>query len=261
MGYFQMFDFGRKAFVATLLAGVAAPAFAADLPDPVIVDPAPVVYGGWYLRGHIGMSNQFLDGLESPDFLLPLEHTFLDKGDFSSAPIMGVGIGYKFNDYLRGDIGVEYRGAADFNALDRAAWGDGSSFTNEYSGKKSEWLLLANAYADLGTYYGITPYVGAGIGTSRIEISNFRDINEINSGGGYADATSAWNFAWALHAGVGIQATERMTIDLGYSYVNLGDAETGPIYNFDPARAPASSMTFKDIASHDLKLGVRYSLN
>lgn len=257
-----MHNIGMKALAATLLAGVAAPAFAADPVDPVVevIDQTAVI-GGWYLRGHIGMSNQFVDALESPDFLVPLEHTFLDDADFSSAPIMGLGIGYKFNDYLRGDIGVEYRGAADFDALDRAAWGDGTSFTNEYSGKKSEWLLLANAYADLGTYYGITPYVGAGIGASRVEIANFRDINEIKNGGGYADATSTWNFAWALHAGLGIQATERMIIDLGYSYVNLGDATTGPIYNFDPALTPASGITFKDIASHDLKLGVRYSLN
>ncbi len=258
-----MHDIGMKALAAALLAGVAAPAFAADPVDPVVEVIEQPAFGGWYLRGHIGMSNQFVDRLESPDFSLPLEHTFLDEGTFSSAPIMGVGIGYKFNDYLRGDIGVEYRGAADFSALDRATWGGGTppSFTNDYSGKKSEWLLLANAYADLGTYYGITPYVGAGIGASRIEISNFRDINEINNGGGYANSTSTWNFAWALHAGLGIQATERVTIDLGYSYVNLGDAETGPIYNFDPAIDPASAITFKNIASHDLKLGVRYSLN
>lgn len=257
-----MFDFGRKAFIAALLAGVAAPAFAADLPDPVIVDPVPVVYGGWYLRGHIGMSNQSLGSLESEQFENPalLEHTWLDDGDFSSAPIFGAGIGYQFNDYLRGDISVEYRGAADFNALDKAVFGPGDFFTNEYSAKKSEWLMLANAYADLGTFYGVTPYLGAGIGASRNTISNYRDVNTMRAGGGYAETASMWNFAWALHAGVGFKATDRMTIDLGYSYVNLGDAKTGTFYNYSPTEPTATGITFKDLASHDLKLGVRYSL-
>ena len=40
------------------------PARAADMPMPYI--PAPVVeeYGGWYLRGYIGMSNQQFKGLD-----------------------------------------------------------------------------------------------------------------------------------------------------------------------------------------------------
>lgn len=261
-----MRNFGRNAFIAALLVGVSAPVYAADMPEPVIEEVAVPVYGGWYLRGHLGMSNQRLGRLDSVLFENPaiIEHTWLDKGGFSSAPIMGLGVGYKFNDFLRGDIGVEYRGAADFNALDRVTWqpgGPSDTYTNNYSGKKSEWLLLANAYADLGTFYGVTPYLGAGIGASRNTISHFRDINDINGGGGYANSTSKWNFAWALHAGVGFQATERMTIDLGYSYVDLGDAATGSIHNLDPRYGSSTGIAFKDITSHDLKLGVRYSLN
>lgn len=253
---------GKKAFAAALLASVTAPAFAADMPEPVIEIEQPS-YGGWYLRGHIGMSNQRIKRLESVLFEDPAitEHTWLEKGNFSSGPTFGAGVGYKFNDFLRGDINVEYRGATDFAALDRVRFGAAAPYTNDYSAKKSEWLLMANAYADVGTFYGITPYLGAGIGASRNTISDFRDINNINGGGGYANTTSKWNFAWALHAGVGIQATERMTIDLGYSYVNLGDARTGTIYNFDPALGSSAGITFKDITSHDLKLGVRYSLN
>lgn len=259
-----MFDFGRKAFIAALLAGVTAPAFAADLPDPVIVDPIPVVYGGWYLRGHIGMSNQQLGDLNSVLFENPaiLEHSWPHEGKFASAPIFGGGIGYQFNDFLRGDISVEYRGASDFNATDFVRYGGPNNFyTNDYSAKKTEWLMLANAYADVGTFYGITPYVGAGIGASRNTISGFRDVNVERSGAGYAGDASQWNFAWALHAGLGVKATERMTIDLGYSFVNLGDARTGTFYNDDPAVAGAEGFKFNNITSHDLKLGVRYSLN
>lgn len=256
---------GRKVIAAVLLAGVGAPVYAADLPDPVIVDPIIPAYGGWYLRGHIGMSNQRLRGFESPLFAVPEVHEFTNKGEFDSAPIFALGIGYQYNDYLRGDLTVEYRGGSEFRAADRLIAEPGDPWTtNDYAARKSEWLMLANAYADLGTYYGITPYIGAGIGTSRNTISGFRDINYTTNGGGYAPTTSKWNLAWALHAGLGIKATERMTVDLGYSYVNLGDAWTGSIINDIPGNFPPPGnpgITFKDLTSHDLKLGVRYSLN
>ncbi len=265
-----MFDFARKALFAALLASVAMPAIAADYYDPP-VEVAPAI-GGWYIRGHIGMSNQDFDGLTSNLYNDPAITDFgwFDEGGFASAPIFGGGVGYKFNDYLRGDLTVEYRGKSDFNALDWKTIDDGvpatnDTTTNDFNAKKSEWLFLANAYADVGTFYGITPYLGAGIGASNNKISNFRDINELSSGAARAEEDTKWNLAWALHAGLGIQATERLMVDLGYSFVSLGDAQTGPLVNDDPLFNPDPAFndgfTFNDLYSHDLKLGVRYSLN
>jgi opacity protein-like surface antigen len=253
-----MYGFARKALCAALLAGVAGPALAADyIEEPIEV----VAVGGWYIRGYIGMSNQFFDGLES-DLFPTTGFGWYDDGGFGSAPIAGGGVGYEFNDYLRGDITVEWRGKADFYALDFID--DGSITTNEYTAKKSELVFMANGYYDFGDFYGITPYVGAGIGASYNTISHFRDVNIINGGGAYADDNSEWNFAWALHTGLGFQATERMTIDFGYSFISLGDAETGTLENDDGSSFPSGeneSIKFNDIYSHDFKLGVRYSLN
>jgi opacity protein-like surface antigen len=249
---------------AALLGGITSPAMAADPyypPEEVV----PVVsYGGWYLRGHIGMSNQDLKRLDSDLFQDPFitDYGWHDEGGFGSAPIFGGGIGYRLNDYLRGDLTAEYRGKSDFNALDWVELSDGRAFTNDYRAKKSEWLFMANAYADLGTFSGITPYVGAGLGASYNTISHFRDINIINGGGAYADKDSQWNLAWALHAGLGIQATERVTVDFGYSFVSLGDARTKQLMNDDPDYTLANDgFRFKDLTSHDLKVGLRYALN
>src|SRR5690349_15153029 len=128
-----MYGFARKALLAALVAGVAGPAFAADLYEPIEV--VPEVVGGRYIRGHIGMSNEFFDGLESDLFDGPFEHGWYDEGGFASAPIFGGGIGYQFNDTLRGDITVEWRGKSDFYALDWVDSGPGVR-TNEYTGKK-----------------------------------------------------------------------------------------------------------------------------
>ena len=260
-----MLKFWKKALFAALLAGVAGPAMAADpyYPPPEEEIPPPPVYGGWYIRGHIGMSNQRFKGLDSSLYDNPaiIEYGWHDRGGFDSAPIYGGGVGYKFNDYLRGDLTVEYRGKSDFDALDYVTT-QLSTTTNDFRAKKSELLLLANAYADVGNFHGVTPYVGVGIGASRNTISSFRDINIINGGGGYAGTAHKWNLAWALHAGLGIEVTDRTTIDLGYSFVSLGDARTGQFFNDDPLfDIPNDGFQFNDIYSHDLKLGVRYSLN
>ena len=77
-----MFRIAGKALFAVLLAGGAAPAIAADDYEPPV--EVPEVVGGWYIRGYIGMSNQFFDGLES-ELCSPRALLFrlADEGGFS----------------------------------------------------------------------------------------------------------------------------------------------------------------------------------
>ncbi|MCT8971747.1 outer membrane protein [Microbaculum marinisediminis] len=240
---------------AMAMTGVAR---AADVPIVPYVEPVPV--GGWYLRGYIGMSNQQLGKLDNVLFT-PGTVEFLDSGGFDAAPIYGIGVGYEFNEWFRADLTGEYRGKASFTALDRYDFNgdniwDGS---NDYSANKYEWLLMANAYVDLGTWWGITPYVGGGIGASRNTISNFQDINTPNGGVAYAPSASKWNFAWALHAGAGWEVTQNVTVDLGYRYVDLGDGETGDIVGYNGLNTVNNPMIFDSLTSHDVHLGVRYA--
>ncbi len=266
MGSYTKFSLAMAAVAVS-----ASVAGAADIIEPPIYQApeiTPQIGGAWYLRGDIGMSNQRLHGgLSNVLFATTDALEFLDPGTFSSAPTFAVGVGYQFSPWLRGDLTAQYRGKADFSALDRysdpTVDADPTTFegTNDYSAKKSEWLLLANAYVDLGTWQGITPYVGAGIGGSRNTISSFRDINVPNLGVAYGGADSKWNLAWALHAGLGYQITERLTLDLGYSYLNLGDAQSGDIIAFDGTNNVNNPMIFNELTSHDFKFGLRYSFN
>ena len=264
-----MFKLGKLLAAGTVIAVAAVvPAFAADLYEPPVIEyipPAPV-YGGWYLRGHIGMSNQQVKRLDNVLFTEPGVNDFqIRDKNFEAGPTFAIGAGYKVNNYLRVDGIVEYRGEVGFHGLDTWVDGGGNARFNNYTAKKSEWLLMANAYADLGDFYGVVPYVGAGIGASRNTIHSFRDAGFDPATNrptlAYADAASKWNLAWALHAGVGIKATDRMTIDLGYSYLNLGDAQSGDIVAFDGTNNVNNPMHFRNITSHDFKLGVCYSLN
>jgi len=233
---------------------------AADLP---MLPPPPIEeYGGWYLRGDIGMSNQRLKGLELVGVDPADTFEWLDRGGFDSAPIFGVGIGYRHNSWFRWDITGEYRGKAHFTALDRYDTGSTGTFdgTNEYTAKKSELLFLFNAYLDLGTWKSITPFVGAGIGASRNTISNFRDINTPTAGVAYANDHSKWDLAWAVYAGLAYEVTPNFTIELAYRYLDLGDAKSGDIIDFTGTNNINNPVTFKRITSHDLKFGVRMAL-
>jgi len=253
---------------AVLISVASLPANAADIVDaqfdPVVYDP-PVIVGGWYLRGYIGMTNQRHKGLDSLAIQNALntpamEYQWLDRGSFSSSGLVGGGVGFALNQWLRGDVTVEYRMPSKFTALDTFInQGTGLSNVNDYRARKSELLFLANAYADLGLYGAITPYVGAGIGTSRNTISGFVDHNP-QTGVSLTGAThSQWQLAWALHAGIGVDLNERTTLDVGYSFTHLGNARTGAISSNDGV--DYDPFTFRNLHSHDIKVGLRYRFN
>ena len=172
---------------------------------------------------------------------------------------VGAGVGYKFNDWLRADLTGEYRGKANFHGFDIAHF-PGATGSDEYRASKSEWLGLANVYLDLGTWWCITPFIGAGIGGSYNTISNFMDINTPTGGVAYGATASKWNFAWAAHAGLSYKVNNQLTLEFAYRYVNLGDAMSGDLVTYTGTNSVYNPMEFRNITSHDLRFGVRWML-
>jgi opacity protein-like surface antigen len=247
-----------KCIKTSLIAGaaamtIAAPAGAADMPLPVYkAAPVAVQTGGWYLRGDIGMTNQQVDEVTSPAFTSAV--TVLQQ-DVSSGMLAGLGIGYQFNNWFRADFTGEYRGGTTFRGLD--TYGAGS---NDYYGTKSEWLFLANAYIDLGTWWCFTPFVGAGIGYSQNTIDNWRDQNNQFGATAYADKNSQWEMAWALHAGIAYKVNPNFTAEFAYRYVNLGDFASGDMIGYNGQNASYNPINLNGVTSHDFKLGLRWNL-
>lgn len=252
---------GRLKLVALVGAAVVALPAAALAAD--MAAPAPISIGGsWYLRGHVGLAAQSVDHLDNALFAGTTNFRWLDKGSFDAAPIAGAGIGYALNDHFRFDLTAEYRGKASFSALD--AYGPGNvgpptDGSNQYTAKKSELTFLANAYWDIITLGGITPYVGGGIGASYNTISDFRDVNTPNNGVAYGANHSQWAFAWAGHAGVSMKVTENLTLDFGYSYTDLGDAQSGDLTTYQGTNNVVNPMIFKHLTSQDFKLAARWN--
>ncbi len=285
---------------ATLMtAGMASgAAIAADFPQvidvPQIVEPprAVAVGGGWYLRGDVGVSvhndaefyNRTLFD-HNPQRPVPggmYIDTQLDEG-----VSIAVGAGYRFNNYFRVDATAEFRGSIGFQVVDKYDYitteqvcvggydhtgtciqgGTQTNTTirnNFYRGSLNSQVYMANAYADFGTFGKLTPFIGAGIGGARHSISGVRDIDPGGlDGGAYTlGKSSNWDLAYALHAGVGFKATDSLTLEVGYRYLNLGDAEGQDFTEVQPCPCtPAGTFDghdLKSIDSHDVRVGMRW---
>ncbi len=240
---------------AAAIMTMAGPVLAAERlpPAPVfpdIAESAPADIGsGWYLRGDIGYvdPNQVKEGRigeATPPFdILRVEETWS----------VGVGAGYRFTDWLRADVTVDHRFDADLLARN-----SGSGYTRGYSTETASLGVttgLVNVYADLGTWYGITPYVGAGVGVSRTEIRDY--VSRIT----FLDGTYAAPFsyqgkvtnqlAWALMAGIAVDLSQGFKLDLGYRYVHLGEAQT-KLDRFNVGTK------IEEIDAHELRVGLRW---
>jgi opacity protein-like surface antigen len=114
--------------VATLAINTGTQATAADYDPPIFIEEAPEwvpveIGSGWYLRGDVNYAfkKSYKDTRISVDDSL-FDNNYLGLGeigpvDFFGAeekrwPVTGsVGVGYRFSDYIRGDLNIGYLGS------------------------------------------------------------------------------------------------------------------------------------------------------
>ncbi|MBN9002210.1 MAG: porin family protein, partial [Rhizobiales bacterium] len=62
-----------------------------------------------------------------------------------------------------------------------------------------------------------------------------------------------------LHAGLAYRVNQNMTVELAYSYLNLGTGVTGSGASFDGTVTNGRPFQLRDLTSHDIRLGVRWT--
>ncbi len=222
------------------LVGLGRAALAADLlPPPPVIEPAPPAaeFGGWYLRGDVGLSTNSssidLENVPNPlatGFYSAAATQSFNNTSLSSSMLFDFGVGYQVNAWLRGDITLEYRDGGHFQSM--YTLNDSTTntqYADFYRGDTSSLIGLANVYADVGTWYGITPFVGGGIGFARNSLYGVTDqgLVTVNGGatgpsGGYFGNGVSSSFAWALMAGFDFDVTQNLKLEVGYRYLNYG---------------------------------------
>jgi opacity protein-like surface antigen len=232
--------------VLALMFGTAA--HAADMggyPPPAappLLQSAPLLVdefsSGWYLRGDVGYRWNDVDSVRNDG------PPGVRGSDFDNSWMVGAGVGYKW-EWFRTDITVDYGSKSTFTA-------DSGIRANDFSAKVDSVTGLLNVYGDLGTWYGLTPYIGVGAGFAHLQAANFNVASAPFGNDG--DSTGKWNFAWAYMAGVSYKVFGNYNIDLGYRHVNMGDANTGR----DPF---GNQLSFKSLSSDEVRLGFRYVID
>lgn len=249
----------RSGIVLGLAAAACAvsltPVFAADYDPPIYVDEAPEytpveVGSGWYLRGDLA----YLPERDYDD----IDFSFIGgpaSGSYSNdeEPVFAsIGAGYHFNDYLRAELNIGYLPGQEVSgSYDDGTIAGATSIANH------AWTAMVNGYIDLGTYVGLTPYIGAGIGLFQ---SNHKLSASYSDAGNPADdfilsnKDTNYSFAYTLNAGLAYQLSKNLLIDVGYQYLSAPDAE------YQTMESLSSYPIAKGLDYHQIKVGLRYDL-
>lgn len=264
----------RALFLATLAIGASTAASAADLlppPPPLPLPPAPAPvadFGAWYIRGDVGVGAAQMTEWRST--LQPNSYGELPQGpvvpeyaSLGDQTFGGAGVGYQFNNWLRGDLTGEYRTEASYRAVINYAL-PGVFGSDLYSAGVSSTVFLANGYVDLGCWRGITPFVGAGLGFATNNMRGLNDWGSSNASFGspgvaLAPDRSQTNFAWALMGGLAFNVTPNVKLEVGYRYLDMGGMRSNSLACYDGPDCFYEKQSFH-LASHDIRLGFRYLL-
>jgi len=213
-------------------------------PVPVIAQPVEEFFSGWYLRLDGGYRANDLSGGQALG--VPFATT-----DFKNSGTVGGGAGFKWN-WFRGDVTFDYGNAPKFV---------GDTFANpavnapyHITSKIATYTTLANAYIDLGTWGGFTPYVGGGIGATYLKPSGFLLTDTTGTPYSTLATDAKWTFSWAAMGGISYAFSPVFLVDASYRYLSLGEARNA-VYSY-----PASSgdVTYGKLTAQEFRLGLRY---
>lgn len=240
-------------FLHTLSAGAAiaiiaqaAPAQAADpalipMAAPVLQQAASTLTefaSGWYLRGDVGY--RWTAG-DTQAAAAPA----ITSSSFGDNFSFGAGVGYQ-RDWFRADLTFDWAGRADYR-------GDTVAVPGFYTGRIQTMTALANVYIDLGTWMGVTPYIGGGVGASSQSTREFASANAIATA-----ATldrSDWGFAWAYMAGISYRVSNNLLVDVGYRHIEHGNNESWVLL------PGGNQVTIHKLRSDEVRVGMRYQID
>jgi opacity protein-like surface antigen len=234
----------------------------------------PVEFGtGWYIRGSVDGAWQTQPSL-SPDFSsVPSAQSLNWAAE--------LGGGYQFNQWFRVDATYTYYGeqsasgnGAQVNcpgAIDGlytlngatqtpiGVFADGNQCTPKESSSLQKNLFLTNGYVDLGNWWGVTPYVGGGIGAAYIYAHQTVNFYNDSDGSPYrATLTLPAGYPVIFYSPIGTQQGSPLNPQPHYNYgpQNWDYSQSSTKWNF--AFALMAGFSYNLTSNAILDIGYRY---
>lgn len=242
----------------------------------ISVWPGHAAAEGFYVRGGVGLDwskqTQFTDkdcasaapaalyGCGTGNDGAPLR----SRGSFGRIGGVEVGIGRSVAGPLRLEAAVSYRPDFDFDG--RANFIQVQARQPVGAEASSVSALLA-AYLDLRegslpTFRWMQPYVGAGVGVSRLEIEPMR--MRFPRTATLVPGATQTEFTWMVTAGAAIALGGKVSLDIAWRYLASGDVETGQdtgqVVWHDGRRPPLAidlAKTRAKLTSHGIQVSLR----
>ena len=244
---------------------------------PEIDVSGSAVSQGWYLRGDLGYSGWMKGGKPHYTAYQPGGTVFstedFDNARFSKPLSYGVGMGYQFNNFLRTDLTTDFfngslSGGSDMNLRCDTGEAVGTSCGFNHDADYSAINVMANGYVDLGTYAGITPYLGAGAGVTYLRwgslnttpycIDGASACSGTTYGTGKLNGEDSWRFTYALMAGASVDLTNRIKLDVGYRYSDTAGGKMFQYGTTEKGWGAAGTKGHDDgFQKHEIRAGIR----
>ncbi|MGB5685838.1 MAG: outer membrane beta-barrel protein [Candidatus Electrothrix sp.] len=188
---------------------------------------------------------------EGPTGNLYAPVTELDRSVFFSAAV-----GYRWKERFRIEGEASYRTSESDKEFIHAK---GVFASNQYSmdGRVESYIFMSNFYYDLSRINKIRPFIKAGVGVAFHESEAlfevqpyFQDIGLEANHRWYFPENDEQSFVFSVGAGAAYELSDRITLDAGYNYTDLGEISTDMDIMGDKT-------TF-DLKVHEVYLGVRF---
>lgn len=197
-----------------------------------------------------------------------LSHNFGNDQDDAWGGALAVGYNFdkQFKIPVRAEL--EYAFFSEVEAKGSRAVNPGTFYNSERYNLKQEsqiQTLMLNAYYDIKTGTEWTPYLGAGIGFAFIDgktKGNVRstDASDPGSFGSSSSGNMNTNLAWNVGLGIGWDATDFMTVDLGYRFVGLGESKgSSTSVEDDLGNSGTLRGRVNEMYMHQVMLGLRFT--
>ena len=170
-------------------------------------------------------SKFYLKGLVGYNFAQKISVKAIDyKATAKNQMKLGLGAGYEAAENLRVELMMNYLPSVQYR--EKGA---------KRGVKYSVFNPMVNAHYDLGNVSGVTPFVSAGLGFSKVK---FKELH------------AKYSFAYMAGAGVGYEISQDVIAELSYAYTNYGSA-----------KIKGAPTNFKiKLQGHSINAGVRVKL-